>query len=65
LNKGLAQYLLPVGLLDYFEIIKDETQNGNLNQESTFLFTTFNIGSLASLGLLYLILSVMDFLLII
>jgi len=31
LNKGLVKYLLPVGLLDYFEIIKDETQNDRVH----------------------------------
>jgi hypothetical protein len=27
LNKGLTQYLLPNGILDYFKMVKDETQN--------------------------------------
>ena len=27
MNKDLAQYLLPEGILDYFEIVKDETEN--------------------------------------
>jgi len=31
LNKDLAQYLLPDGLLDYFEIVKDETQNDRVH----------------------------------
>ena len=31
MNKDLAQYLLPDGLLDYFEIVKDETQNDRVH----------------------------------
>jgi hypothetical protein len=31
LNKDLANYLLPDGFLDYFEIIKDETQNDRVH----------------------------------
>jgi len=31
LNKDLAQYLLPDGILDYFKIVKDETQNDRVH----------------------------------
>ena len=31
MNKDLAQYLLPDGLLDYFEIVKIETQNDRVH----------------------------------
>jgi len=31
LTKDLAQYLLPNGILDYFEIVKDETQNDRVH----------------------------------
>ena len=31
MNKDLAQYLLPEGILDYFEIVKDETQNDRVH----------------------------------
>ena len=31
MNKDLAQYLLPEGIIDYFEIVKDETQNDRVH----------------------------------
>lgn len=31
MNKDLAQYLLPEGILDYFEIVKAETQNDRVH----------------------------------
>ena len=31
MNKDLAQYLLPDGILNYFEIVKIETQNDRVH----------------------------------
>lgn len=31
MNKDLAAYLLPEGILDYFEIVKDEIQNDRVH----------------------------------